>query len=80
MTEPHIVVEHLTKTYRVPEREGGLVASLQSLWKRTYRNIEAVRDINFSIEEVNRHFQSSQHYSWLDVCNHACTARCVSHA
>ena len=51
MTKPHIVVEHLTKTYRVPEREGGLVASLQSLWKRRYRNIEAVRDINFSIEE-----------------------------
>lgn len=51
MSIPQIVVEHLSKTYRVPEREGGLFASLQSLWKRAYRNVEAVRDINFSIEE-----------------------------
>jgi ABC-2 type transport system ATP-binding protein len=50
MTEPQIVVRHLAKTYRVPEREPGLIASLKSLARRTYRQVEAVRDINFTIE------------------------------
>ncbi len=47
----HITVRHLCKTYRVPVHEAGLVASLRSLWIRTYRNIEAVKDVSFSIEE-----------------------------
>ncbi|MFL5626645.1 MAG: ATP-binding cassette domain-containing protein [Ktedonobacteraceae bacterium] len=47
----HIAVRHLCKTYRVPVREAGLIASLKSLWIRAYRNIEAVKDISFSIEE-----------------------------
>jgi ABC-2 type transport system ATP-binding protein len=50
MTEPQIVVRHLAKTYRVPEREPGLIASLKSLARRTYRQVEAVRDISFTIE------------------------------
>src|SRR5258708_1431731 len=47
----HITVRHLCKTYRVPVHEAGLVASLRSLWIRTYRNIEAVKVVSFSIEE-----------------------------
>src|SRR5258707_12233169 len=47
----HITVRHLCKTYRVPVHEAGLVASLRSLWTRTYRNIEAVKDVSFSIKE-----------------------------
>ncbi|MCP4543566.1 MAG: ATP-binding cassette domain-containing protein [Chloroflexi bacterium] len=50
MTETQIVVRNLTKTYRVPERQPGLVASLKSLVRRTYRDVEAVRDISFSVE------------------------------
>ncbi|HZR43572.1 MAG TPA: ATP-binding cassette domain-containing protein [Ktedonobacteraceae bacterium] len=49
MSIPQIVVRNLSKTYRVPEREAGLIASIQSLWARKYRNVEAVRDISFSI-------------------------------
>jgi ABC-2 type transport system ATP-binding protein len=49
MSIPQIVVRNLSKTYRVPEREAGLLASIQSLWVRKYRNVEAVRDISFSI-------------------------------
>jgi len=45
-----IVVENLSKTYRVPEREGGFIASLRSFFKRTYRDVRAVQDISFRIE------------------------------
>jgi ABC-2 type transport system ATP-binding protein len=50
MSEPHILVEQLTKTYRVPEREPGLAAALRSLGRRSYREVEAVRSISFSIQ------------------------------
>jgi ABC-2 type transport system ATP-binding protein len=50
MTEPQIVVQNLSKTYRVPEREPGLTASLKSLAKRTTRDVEAVRDVSFTVE------------------------------
>ena len=50
MPEPLIVVRHLSKTYRVPEREEGLMASIGSLWRRRYRDVDAVKDVSFSIE------------------------------
>ena len=49
MTESQIVVRNLSKTYRVPEREPGLAASLKSLVRRTYRDVEAVRDVSFAV-------------------------------
>ena len=49
MTQPYIVVRNLSKTYRVPEREPGLEAALRSLVRRTYRDVEAVRDVSFDI-------------------------------
>jgi ABC-2 type transport system ATP-binding protein len=49
MTESHIVVRNLCKTYRVPEREAGLGAAIKSLVHRTYRDVEAVRDVSFEI-------------------------------
>jgi ABC-2 type transport system ATP-binding protein len=50
MTEPQIQVKDLTKTYRVPEREAGLRASLRSLFRPTYRCVEAVHTVSFSIQ------------------------------
>jgi ABC-2 type transport system ATP-binding protein len=50
MAQPQIIVKDLTKTYRVPEREPGLVASLKSLVKRTTRDVEAVRGVSFTVE------------------------------
>ena len=44
-----ILVNHLSKTYRVPEREPGLAASLTSLVRRTYRDVAAVCDISFTV-------------------------------
>jgi ABC-2 type transport system ATP-binding protein len=50
MAETQIVVHNLSKTYRVPEREPGLAASFRSLVRRTYRDVEAVRDVSFTVE------------------------------
>ena len=50
MTNPHIVVHHLVKTYQVPVRGTGLRAAVQSFVRRAYDTVEAVRDINFAIE------------------------------
>ena len=44
-----IRVRGLGKTYVVPEREGGLRASVRSLWKRQTREVVAVDGIGFDI-------------------------------
>lgn len=47
---PHLIeVRQLTKTYQVPERAAGLGAALRSLGHRTYRAVEAVGGISFTI-------------------------------
>ena len=43
-------VSHLTKVFRVPEREGGMAAALRGLVKRHWREVHAVEDISFDIE------------------------------
>jgi ABC-2 type transport system ATP-binding protein len=50
MSGSQVLVRNLTKTYRVPERGAGLAASLKGLVRRTYRDVEAVRDISFGID------------------------------
>jgi ABC-2 type transport system ATP-binding protein len=50
MTNPQIQVNRLVKTYQVPVRGAGLRAALRSFVRRSYDTVEAVRDINFSIE------------------------------
>jgi ABC-2 type transport system ATP-binding protein len=54
MNQAQIVVQNLTKTYRVPERLPGLAASLKGLVRRTWREVEAVREISFSVEAGER--------------------------
>ena len=44
-----VVVEDLSKTFKVPVREEGFVNSMKSLINRTYRNVEAVRAMNFEL-------------------------------
>jgi len=48
--DAQIVVRDLAKTYRVPERAPGLASSIKSLFRRTYRDVEAVREISFTVE------------------------------
>lgn len=44
-----ITVDALTKTFRVPVREAGLGQSVISLFNREFRNVEAVKEISFSL-------------------------------
>jgi len=53
MTLPHddaILVENLTKTYQVSEREGGFAAAVRSFFKRKYRDVHAVQQVGFHIQ------------------------------
>jgi ABC-2 type transport system ATP-binding protein len=49
-TEP-ILVENLSKTYQVPEREGGFGAAVRSFFKRKYKDVKAVQSVNFKIRQ-----------------------------
>lgn len=46
-----IVVAGLNKTYRVFQKREGVMASLKGLFRRTYKTVEAVRDVSFEIEQ-----------------------------
>jgi ABC-2 type transport system ATP-binding protein len=46
---PQIIVRNLVKTYRVPQREAGVLASFKSVIRRTYTDVAAVRDVTFTI-------------------------------
>jgi ABC-2 type transport system ATP-binding protein len=46
-----IRVEGLSKTFRVPQKAPGLLASVRSLFRREYALKHAVRDASFEIEE-----------------------------
>jgi len=49
MSDPHILVERLSKTYRVPERAPGLKAAVSGLFRPQYTAVPAVTDLSFSI-------------------------------
>ena len=44
-----IIVEGLSKTFRVPEREGGFAAAVRGFFARKYRDVNAVQGVDFSI-------------------------------
>jgi ABC-2 type transport system ATP-binding protein len=50
MSDPQICVKELSKTFHVPVRSEGLVASLKSLGRRQYQEVEAVQGISFDIQ------------------------------
>jgi ABC-2 type transport system ATP-binding protein len=45
-----IQVEHLSKTFRVPVREGGFWASIRSVVRRNFKSVDAVQDVSFGVE------------------------------
>jgi ABC-2 type transport system ATP-binding protein len=45
-----IQVNQISKTYRVPVRPGGLRAALKSLASPAFENVEAVREVSFTIQ------------------------------
>jgi len=48
---PTITVNRLSKTYKVPEREGGFGAAVRSFFKRKYKDVKAVQEVDFQIEQ-----------------------------
>ena len=48
---PTIQVRQLSKTYQVPEREGGFGAAVRSFFKRKYKEVKAVQQVDFTIEQ-----------------------------
>lgn len=49
-----IEVRGLSKTYRVPVKDPGVAGTLRSLVHRRYRDVEAVKDLSFRIEQGER--------------------------
>ncbi len=47
---PSVVVSNLSKTFKVPVREPGLLNSIRSLFKREFRVVDAVKDVSFELE------------------------------
>lgn len=46
-----IVVENLSKTFRVQQREAGFQNAVKSFFKREYREIRALNDVSFTIPD-----------------------------
>jgi ABC-2 type transport system ATP-binding protein len=51
MSPETIVVDRLSKTYQVPEREGGFGAAVRSFFKRKYKDVKAVQQVDFKIAQ-----------------------------
>jgi ABC-2 type transport system ATP-binding protein len=51
MSAQTIVVDNLSKTYQVPEREGGFGAAVRSFFIRKYKDVKAVQSVNFNIAQ-----------------------------
>src|SRR3954471_14591 len=47
---PQILVEQLAKTYRIAEREPGIVGAVKGLVRRRHRRIDALTDVSFSLD------------------------------
>ncbi len=48
---PQIIVENLTKTFKVSQRQAGTLGAIRGLVKRTYNTVEALNNVSFSLEE-----------------------------
>ena len=51
MPSETILVDNLSKTYKVPEREGGFGAAVRSFFKRKYKDVKAVQHVSFRIRQ-----------------------------
>lgn len=48
---PQILVEGLSKTFRIAERKPGMLGAVGGLFRRQYRSVDALRNVGFTIEE-----------------------------
>lgn len=51
MSSNSIIVEKISKNYQVPEREAGFSAAVRSFFKRKYKDVKAVQEVNFTITQ-----------------------------
>jgi ABC-2 type transport system ATP-binding protein len=51
MSQETILVQQLSKTYQVPEREGGFGAAVRGFFKRKYKYVKAVQQVDFKITQ-----------------------------
>jgi ABC-2 type transport system ATP-binding protein len=51
MSSQTIIVDHISKTYQVPEREGGFGAAVRSFFIRKYKDVKAVQGVDFKISQ-----------------------------
>jgi ABC-2 type transport system ATP-binding protein len=51
MTSPHILVEDLTKSFRVAERQAGSLGAIKGLVRRRWRTVEALKRVSFTLAE-----------------------------
>lgn len=51
MSSKTIIVDGLSKTYQVPEREGGFGAAVRSFFQRKYKDVKAVQQVDFTIAQ-----------------------------
>ena len=47
---PQIAVNQLSKSFKVAEREGGLMPAIRSVFKRKYKQVQAVDAVSFTVE------------------------------
>ena len=45
-----VLVDGLTKTFKVPIREAGIGQSIRSLFRREFKSVEAVKDVSFRLD------------------------------
>jgi ABC-2 type transport system ATP-binding protein len=50
LSMPHILVDQLLKTYRISERDPGVMGALRGLVQRRHRTVEALSGVSFSLE------------------------------
>ncbi|MEN9388123.1 MAG: hypothetical protein RLZZ255_1099 [Cyanobacteriota bacterium] len=50
MSAPIVLAEGLSKSFRVADKQPGLSGTLRHLLRRSYREVEAVRDLQFTIQ------------------------------
>jgi ABC-2 type transport system ATP-binding protein len=51
MSQSNILLENLSKTYKVPEREGGFGAAVKSFFNRKYKDVKAVQNVSFGVQQ-----------------------------
>lgn len=51
MSQTIIQVDHLSKQFRVPQKNAGVIAALKNMFRPQYNMVDAVQDISFQIDE-----------------------------